>query len=689
MKAFVLASAVVLQAALSYAVNCADVEELRRGRVERSFADGSRIVFDVETDYPRSPRARFVIRECKRLSPLVIRVRRQPYWKNAEANMREFWVDTVKSGAWYELRRDFAAGDEVSFRFAFDHGGCPWAKEASPAQKVWSVVYGDNFGEDDARRASLGEKLPGRAFRFALDADERIDLARFKHDFTVSSKAVVEREFTAAEDGTRTFGVAVDWFFTAFINGEKAATSLPGGNIGFPFSAYDHVFTVKVRKGVNRIAFHVSPGCDGWTFLCRDFPDRAPWDVGERERAKMLAAMFPPQVELRHGPWVTALGTESVRIGAELTSPGPLAVRYFSEGATNTKWAVCCGQKEAVTRHVFDITGLKPDRGYGYDLIHFDTATAKEKTLASGSFRTHPSGPEDFAFHVVGDTQFDGERRIALLRHAASNCGISKGRFLVSVGDVDNTFDDFAYSYHETFTDEIRRLCGEMPLVLVRGNHEYHGAQSCEFPKRFGRPYYSFTCADAFFFVIDTGDPADAAGRPGHHALLNDIDPYLDEQRAWLKREMASEACRKAKYRIMLAHATPFEFESRANARNVARIAAEAFYGENAPCKLDLWICGDVHQVYRWDPVSKIRAGRPRPVGAKPMTKADIENVRFPVVVNDGPNAGNAKQTVMRVNVAGDGIRVTTMSPDGKRIDEFTARRGAPLEVHSTLYKNY
>lgn len=680
MKIFVFAS-VVLQAALACAVNYADVEELRPGRVERAFADGSKVVFDIVTDYPRVPGAKFVIRERKQgKSPLVIRVSRRPYWKNAEANMREFWVETVKKGAWYELRRAFAVGDEVSFRFDFDHGGCPWAKSVPESEKVWSVVYGDSLSEDDARRASLGAKLPGKVNRFALDADERIDLARFKHDFDMASKAVVQREIVAPSDGVMTFGVAVDWFFTAYVNGEKAATSLPGGNRGFPFSAYDHVFQVKVRKGVNRMAFHVSPGCDGWTFLCRTFPDRAPWDVGERERAKMLAAMFPAEVELAHAPWVTALGTTGVRIGAALSAPGKFGVRCRPAGSEpQTRWAVSCGLREDVRGSVLEFKDLPQATRCDYDILTLDAKGAKEKVLASGSFTTHPAAPEDFTFHVVGDTQFDGPRRVALLRDAAANCGIAKGRFLVSVGDVDNTFDDFAYSYHETFTDEIKRLCGALPLVLVRGNHEYHGTEACEFPKRFGRPYYSFTCGDAFFFVIDTGDPRGGAG----------LDAYLDEQRAWLARETASEACRKAKYRIMLAHATPFEFESRANARNVARVAADAFYGENPGCRLDLWICGDVHQVYRWDPHAKVRAGRPRPVGAKPVTKADIANVRFPVAVNDGPNAGNAKQTVMRVEVTRGGIKVTTMSPDGKTIDSFTARSGKPLEVHSTIYAKY
>ncbi len=681
MKYFVLASVAILRSALACAANYADVEELRPARVERAFADGGKIVFDILTDYPRVALARFAIREIVRgKEPFVIRVSRRPYWKNAEANMREYWVETVKKGAWYEIRRDFAAGDEVSFRFDFDHGGCPWAESVPENEKIWSVVYGDSLSEDDARKASLGENLPGDASRFALDADERIDLARFKPDFDVGSKAVVRREIVAPADGTMTFGVAVDWFFTAYFNGEKVATSLPGGNAGFPFSAYDHVFSVKVRKGVNRMAFHVSPGCDGWTFLCRDFPDRAPWDVGERERSKMLAAMFPAEVKLAHGPWVTALGSTRVRIGAALSAPGKLGVRCRMAGSEpKTAWAVSCALKEDVRGGVFEFGGLVGATRCDYDILTLDAKGAKEKVLASGSFTTHPVAAEDFTFHVVGDTQFDGPRRVALLRDAAANCGVAKGRFLVSLGDVDNTFDDFAHSYHETFTDEIKRLCGDLPLVLVRGNHEYHGAEACEFPRRFGRPYYSFTCGDAFFFVIDTGDP-----RGG-----GELDAYLDGQRAWLEREVLSEACRRAKYRIMLAHATPFEFESRANARNVARVAADAFYGEKPKCRLDLWICGDVHQVYRWDPLAKVRAGRPRPVGAMPMTKADVANVRFPVVVNDGPNAGHAKQTVMRVEVLRGGIRVTTMSPDGKCIDRFTARSGEPLDVHSTIYGKY
>ena len=138
----------------------------------------------------------------------------------------------------------------------------------------------------------------------------------------------------------------------------------------------------------------------------------------------------------------------------------------------------------------------------------------------------------------------------------------------------------------------------------------------------------------------------------------------------------------------MLVHAPPFYAESRYMAENVRTIVGDLFYGKNAPFKLDLWICGHIHIPYRFDPAGsghdKLKFIMPRKRRPEP-TAEDLENIVFPVYVNDGSFGETWRRlSVIRLEVAEDAMTLTCVRPDGKVIDKIRIVPGKPLEELNT-----
>lgn len=682
MKRFGYLSAFV---SLSLAAAAAGLEkvsipELRNGTHSFRLADGKTFAFEVRTAYPDEPSAHFIVREAPvPRRAMEIDFPRLPFWRNGgDASVGDHWVDSGRDGDRYYLRGEFAAGDDISFSFRFDEGARPGAAKADPADEVWRVVCDDGFGEADAEKASRGELPKGTAGRFALEAryGYEIDLARFRPDYVCGkSNAVVWREIASDRDREVACGAAADWFFTAYLNGEKVYTTQPDGNRFYPFTPYDHAFRLKLRKGVNRLAFHVSPGSDSWSFLCRTFPDETVVPADAKERGRFLRAMFPERCELKGRPWTCRVSTDRAAVGAELTSAGELGLRYAPAGradAARETWTLTAGQRERAKVHLFGLEGLEPGTEYAYELLRPDGTTGKSVTVAKGTFRTFPAKGLKQSFALTGDLHFDCAGRTKVLRRELKSGAFASADFFVSLGDIANAFDDFSACYHESYLDVLIGGGMTCPAVVVRGNHEFEGRESTEFPRHFGRPYCSFSHGDVFYFVLDT---LEAHGQ----TWRNDLGAWLDGEVAWLEAEIARPECRAARRRVVLAHTHPFGFDW-TSAKGMDRLRAP-FVGESPRCRIDAWFCGDAHSAYRWDPVGRTLVGQSRNVLPR-VKPEDARDVRFPVFVNDGPCAGWAKQSVTRAEFAEDGaLTVTVRNADGGLLDRVVVREGKAFEV--------
>ncbi len=124
--------------------------------------------------------------------------------------------------------------------------------------------------------ADPGNKLPvDRIPEGVAPAELRgnsFDIAQAEGGFQPKACAVFYQEFTAPADGEMTLGMAADWCFACYINGELAYNTLKQGNLSQDYAPENHVFNVPVRKGRNLIAVKVFAGSKGWRFVCGKVP---------------------------------------------------------------------------------------------------------------------------------------------------------------------------------------------------------------------------------------------------------------------------------------------------------------------------------------------------------------------------------------------------------------------------------
>ena len=223
-------------------------------------------------------------------------------------------------------------------------------------------------------------------------------------------------------------------------------------------------------------------------------------------------------------------------------------------------------------------------------------------------------------------------------------------------------------------------------------NHEYRGLDTDKYTEYFGCPYYAFRHGEVLYIVIDTGEDKGVQKRKEHYTLLTDTEQYFREQKLFLEKLADSPMCKNARKRIVLAHATPFEWESRYYAENIASFAS-VFYGKNPRIPIDLWLCGDIHSPYRFDPVTKELSGAPKRRLYRGrqgrLTANDLQRIHFPVFVNDGVGGAGQDCSVTRVKVTEDALYLTCTGVNGDIMDEIMIRKGKPIEVKKSIFTKY
>ena len=129
--------------------------------------------------------------------------------------------------------------------------------------KTWSFKPG--FRPGDLTR------VPSKCTKFTLDESHGIDL-----DFVAGEKGhsgdecMVFNVFELEKATELGFGAAADWWMEVWLNGKQIFSTLPGGNVHWPFSADDHTFTGQGRKGANTLAVRVRRGELSWAFYMKE-----------------------------------------------------------------------------------------------------------------------------------------------------------------------------------------------------------------------------------------------------------------------------------------------------------------------------------------------------------------------------------------------------------------------------------
>ena len=560
----------------------------------------------------------------------------------------------------------------------------------------WKVSFDDAFTAEDARSVSKSGILPGKTYPFTMKNVETFDLDDLRgFKARIKSGALMLCTITASHEGTFTFSLGVDWWFTAFIDGKEAVDLGKHGNNG-PADPLTNIFRMKLRKGENTFAALTNRGGASWLFTFMPLTESFILNAGPALSSAYYKMLLRQCRELRTAPFAFTPSVHSIKIGAIFYSEVICGIRYRkaeTKGKWLEKWTEGYGQKLPAENHVFHLEDLEENTLYEYQILRLDELAPAIEIVAKDSFRTFPDKGCCHSFFALSDTQTNTHGKKKLITNFMKTGNIAGTDFMASLGDISSESTDLNKIYFDSYIDIIKNHNYNQPFAIVRGNHELRG-ESQHFPRLFGRTYYSFRRGDVYYFVLDTGeDKAMHAAMPHLYTVRTDLDEYLAEQKEWLMQEVEKEECKKAKYHIVLAHAAPFAWISSYYAERIASFAQEAFYGENPKCKLDLWLCGDVHCPFRFDPVSGEVYGALGKNGKLrypyAMEKFDTENICFPVYINSGPNCSTVDFSLTRVDVRENEIELSMQDPDGNVLDNTIFYKDGGMKVNHTTFHRY
>jgi len=214
-------------------------------------------------------------------------------------------------------------------------------------------VYGPLKTTDDTRAeaaidAEAFEDIPGQIAvvdqalkaRLVKAPQGHFDFGVLFGGFEVHDVAYAVTSIDSPEAGALTLGVAADWWMQCWVNGELACETMAEGNVTWPLSVVDHVFTVPVRKGRNVLVVRVVSGSNSFSLQAGGPREiRAVQDELLAKRRASFAGMQASDVadpaaapDLPRGHALLSV------IGGERASQGPGNKIITRQGQTHVVW---------------------------------------------------------------------------------------------------------------------------------------------------------------------------------------------------------------------------------------------------------------------------------------------------------------------------------------------------------------
>lgn len=186
------------------------------------------------------------------------------------------------------------------------------------------------------------------------------------------------------------------------------------------------------------------------------------------------------------------------------------------------------------------------------------------------------------------------------------------------------------------------------PCFFLRGNHETRGAFARHMKGFLALPenryYAAMTFGAARVLFLDSGEDKPDASK--EYSGLVDFDAYIEEELAWLEREIAGEAFRQAAWRIVVVHIPPDWREAEAKLWHGERRMRERFAPLFDEGQVHVVISGHNHKAEVIEPCPDVRRG-----------------FRWPVFVGGAHPFANA--TVIRADATAQALKVACIRSDG------------------------
>lgn len=306
------------------------------------------------------------------------------------------------------------------------------------------------------------------------------------------------------------------------------------------------------------------------------------------------------------------------------------------------------------------LTDLKPGTEHKYKIVSTEVLGYKGSKVEFGesissplySFKT-PSENQDEVKLVILNDIHDRPQTIPQLLYRHAYTGNKRDYdFVVFNGDCFDWVSDEQQMVDHLLKPATDIFAAEIPFILTQGNHECRGSFSRHLPAYYHYPdnkyYYAFTRGPVRFVVLDSGE--DKADTSVEYGGLSAFDRYRETQKKWLEKEIESTEFKKAPFRVVLIHISPYHSGDWHGTLHCREVFGPLLNKAN----IDIQISGHTHRYGTYD--------------------ADATH-NYPVVIGGGPIEGN--RTLIKLQATSKVLNLSMVRDDGEVVGKYSLQKKA------------
>lgn len=349
-------------------------------------------------------------------------------------------------------------------------------------------------------------------------------------------------------------------------------------------------------------------------------------------------------IKILHGPYLQNLSSTEVTIVWEVTNESVGWVEIAPDDGSNYYAAerpkffdAINGVKNAAKLHAVKLTDLKPNTVYRYRIysqemlshegtrVHYGDIVANSVSREPLFFKTNDPAKSESSFVILNDVHARKNVITPLLNYA----NYKDKDMVIYNGDMVSEFKSSEHIFEGFMNESIDLFAKTKPFYYLRGNHETRGEFATHFQDYFcpREPHLYFTVhqGPVFFIFLDTGE--DKPDTDIEYSGITSYDQYRTQQAGWLKKVVASEEFKNAKFKVVIAHMPPIPIK---NGWHGQLEVLHKFVPVLNDAGIDIMLCGHLHRYLYEEP------------------DADFN---FPVLVNSNNSCISAETKGNQLNV--------------------------------------
>jgi hypothetical protein len=372
--------------------------------------------------------------------------------------------------------------------------------------------------------------------------------------------------------------------------------------------------------------------------------------------ATVLGGEIEEKNHFRAGPYLQNIGPDQVTI-MWITSKSCFSWVEYGEGnyAIHKAFDYNNGLIQANNRiNKITLLNLKPGVSHKYKVVSTEITGFKGSRVEFGEtitspmfgFKT-PAAHEDEVKFVIFNDIHDRPQIIPQLLYRHGYTGNNRDYdFVVFNGDCFDWVTEEQQLIDHLIKPTTEIFSNEFAFILTQGNHECRGSFSRHIPEYFAYPdhkfYYAFTRGPIRFVILDSGE--DKTDDSVEYGGLAAFDRYREIQAKWLEKEVAGEEFKKADFRVVLIHISPYHSGDWHGPLHCQKVFGPILNKS----KIDIQISGHTHRY---------------------MTHPADATHDYPIVIGGGPIEGN--RTLIKVHATRKELNLKMIRDDGQVVGTF------------------